>query len=179
MLSVCSRFWPVMYHARGIDLLNPSYTNWVEIRLQSCIKFCKRPGLGVQLTNCIICSGANRGVGFQLVSRFLKLDYSVYGTFRPQTREDSSVAEVSSLLSSKLWIISRLTHCFVIDLQLKSTGAKALELDYTDENSINQAAKDFGDQHLDILVNCAGISLFLSFSELMSNPLNRAVLSLG
>jgi NAD(P)-dependent dehydrogenase (short-subunit alcohol dehydrogenase family) len=41
-------------------------------------------------------------------------------------------------------------------VQLKALGAKVVELDFTDEQSINQAAKDFGDQPLDILINCAG-----------------------
>jgi nucleoside-diphosphate-sugar epimerase len=40
-------------------------------------------------------TGANRGIGFELTTRFLERGYIVYGTFRPQTREDPSVADAS------------------------------------------------------------------------------------
>jgi hypothetical protein len=40
--------------------------------------------------------GANRGVGFELVTRFLAIGYSVYGTYRADTREDGSVQQVDS-----------------------------------------------------------------------------------
>lgn len=57
----------------------------------------------------------------------------MYGTYRPQTRDDPSVTE------------------------LLAKGIKTFEVDTTDENSINQAAKDFGDRPLDVLVNVAGV----------------------
>jgi hypothetical protein len=38
-------------------------------------------------------AGANRGIGFQLATRFLEGGYAVYGTFRPQTRADPSVVD--------------------------------------------------------------------------------------
>lgn len=37
--------------------------------------------------------GANRGIGYQLATRFLGNGYTVYGTVRPETRADPSVAE--------------------------------------------------------------------------------------
>ncbi|KAE9986563.1 hypothetical protein EG327_004235, partial [Venturia inaequalis] len=77
--------------------------------------------------------GANRGIGNQLATRFLKGNYTVHGTVRPETRQDPSV------------------H------QLGAKGAKILELDLLDEKSIVQAAEDFGHaQPLDILINVAG-----------------------
>jgi NAD(P)-dependent dehydrogenase (short-subunit alcohol dehydrogenase family) len=36
-----------------------------------------------------------------------------------------------------------------------------LEVDLTDEDSIIKAAKQFGDEKLDILINCAGKNLYL------------------
>lgn len=40
--------------------------------------------------------------------------------------------------------------------QLKQTGAKILEVDYLDEDTIQQAALAYGDKRLDILVNVGG-----------------------
>jgi NAD(P)-dependent dehydrogenase (short-subunit alcohol dehydrogenase family) len=42
-------------------------------------------------------TGANRGVGFELVARFLAMGYSVYGTYRPDTRDDRSIQQVESM----------------------------------------------------------------------------------
>ncbi|KAK3325072.1 hypothetical protein B0H66DRAFT_547347 [Apodospora peruviana] len=77
--------------------------------------------------------GANRGIGFQLATRHLAKGYAVYGTYRPETRDDSSVAE------------------------MKEAGIKTLELDFTDEDSIKAAAKEYGDGPLDVLINCGGL----------------------
>lgn len=41
--------------------------------------------------------------------------------------------------------------------QLLSKGIKSFEIDVTDEQSFDRAAKDFGDQTLDVLVNVAAI----------------------
>ncbi|TLD24546.1 NAD(P)-binding protein [Venturia nashicola] len=81
----------------------------------------------------VLVVGANRGIGNQLATRFLNGNYVVYGTVRPETRTDPSV------------------H------QLSAKGGKILELDLLDETSVNQAAKDFGHQPLDILINVAGL----------------------
>ncbi|KAH7406366.1 hypothetical protein DE146DRAFT_389384 [Phaeosphaeria sp. MPI-PUGE-AT-0046c] len=77
--------------------------------------------------------GANRGVGFELATRFLAMGYSVHGTYRPETHDDRSVQ------------------------QLKETGVKTFELDYLDGNSIKVAAEEFGDVPLDVLINCAAL----------------------
>ncbi|KAK0701369.1 hypothetical protein B0T21DRAFT_417206 [Apiosordaria backusii] len=84
-------------------------------------------------TETVLVIGANRGIGFELATRFLKRGYKVFGTYRPQTKEDVSVAE------------------------LKSTGVQTIELDYGDEASIIDAAKTLDGAKLDILINCGAI----------------------
>ncbi|KAI1098419.1 NAD(P)-binding protein [Jackrogersella minutella] len=83
--------------------------------------------------------GPNRGIGFQLASRLQVLGHTVYGTCRPQTRDDPSVAEV------------RLHFAGL------RKGIKTFEVDATNESSINRAAEDFGDGPLDVLVNVAEV----------------------
>ncbi|KAK0712712.1 hypothetical protein B0T26DRAFT_741712 [Lasiosphaeria miniovina] len=81
----------------------------------------------------VLIVGANRGIGFELATRFVKKGYNVWGTYRPQTRGDSSVSD------------------------LKGSGVHTIELDFTDEASINAAAQEYGNRPLGILVNCAGV----------------------
>jgi short-subunit dehydrogenase len=50
-----------------------------------------------------------------------------------------------------------LRACLLIDLQLKQTSAEILEIDFTDEVSIETAAKKYGDNPLDCLINCGGV----------------------
>lgn len=57
----------------------------------------------------------------------------MFGTYRPQTRDDPSVRGL-------------LRKCI-----------KTLELDFIDEDSIIKASQEFGDQRLDVLINCAGV----------------------
>jgi hypothetical protein len=40
--------------------------------------------------------------------------------------------------------------------QLEATGARILEIDFLDEPSIFEAAKQYGSGPLDILINCGG-----------------------
>lgn len=40
--------------------------------------------------------------------------------------------------------------------QLGATGARILEIDFLDESSILEAAKQYGSGPLDILINCGG-----------------------
>jgi short-subunit dehydrogenase len=42
---------------------------------------------------------------------------------------------------------------------LSATGATLLEIDFTDEKSIIDASKDYGEGPLDVLVNCGGDGL--------------------
>jgi short-subunit dehydrogenase len=46
-----------------------------------------------------------------------------------------------------------ITQC---ESKLKEVGVKTFELDYTDEDSIKAAARNFGDIPLDVLINCGG-----------------------
>lgn len=39
-------------------------------------------------------TGANRGIGFELATRLLDKGHKVYGSYRPQSRKDSSTVEV-------------------------------------------------------------------------------------
>ncbi|KAK3935297.1 NAD(P)-binding protein [Diplogelasinospora grovesii] len=96
-------------------------------------------------TQNVLVIGANRGIGLELATRFQEKGYTVFGSYRPQTREDTSI------------------------LQLKTRGVNTIELDYTDENSIN-AAKGFGDRPLSILVNCAGDLAGVSCSFVSPSP---------
>ena len=81
----------------------------------------------------VLIIGANRGIGLELAKRLLAHGHTVYGTYRPQSRQDPSVP------------------------QLQATGARTLEVDFVSEDSIMNAARHFDTQKLDILINCAGI----------------------
>ncbi|KAK7419775.1 hypothetical protein QQX98_003147 [Neonectria punicea] len=81
------------------------------------------------MSTTILIVGANRGLGLQFALQYLKKGFDVYGTYRKE-----SVDEAKELLES---------------------GAKTFTLDLTDEASIQDASKSFGDQPLDILINCA------------------------
>lgn len=50
-------------------------------------------------------------------------------------------------------------------VQLEATGATILKIDYLDESSISDAAKEFGSGKLDVLVNCAGLQLALRWYD--------------
>ncbi|KAK0625969.1 hypothetical protein B0T14DRAFT_412511, partial [Immersiella caudata] len=72
---------------------------------------------------------ANRGIGRELANHFQARDYDVNGTYRPQTRDDTSVVE------------------------LKKQRVHTFEVDLTDEQSTNAAAVAYGERPLDVLVN--------------------------
>ncbi|KAK4174696.1 hypothetical protein QBC36DRAFT_356649 [Triangularia setosa] len=91
-------------HVRLLELLTINHIDFIERRQQS--------------------------IGIELATRFLKKGYKVFGTYRPQTKEDGSVAE----------------H--------ERTGARTIELDYADEASMNTAANHLDGEKLDILINC-------------------------
>lgn len=84
----------------------------------------------------ILIVGANRGIGLQWVKSYITNGCTVTGTIRPEGREDPSVED------------------------LRQTGAKILELDYTKEDTIEQAVEDYGDGPLDVLVNCGGVHVY-------------------
>lgn len=62
-------------------------------------------------------------------------------------------------------------------VQLRETGTKIFELDYTDDSTIAHAAEKYGDQPLDCLVNCGGLHTDankLVSSEVANIPLCRS-----
>ncbi|KAH8591408.1 short chain dehydrogenase [Bisporella sp. PMI_857] len=83
----------------------------------------------------VLIIGANRGIGLHFVKIFTERNWNVFGTVRPQTREDLSFKD------------------------LVTTGATILDIDFTDETSISKAASTYGDKALDVLVNCAGVDV--------------------
>ena len=61
------------------------------------------------------------------------------------------------ILLSKMYVRSYKYPCTTADIwKLKATGAKVLEVDYVNENTIAKAAKEYGTAVLDCLINCAG-----------------------
>ncbi|OCL04032.1 NAD(P)-binding protein [Glonium stellatum] len=84
-------------------------------------------------STAILVIGANRGIGFELATRLHRQGYTVFGTHRPQTRDDPSVKD------------------------LVREGINTFELDLTDEDSIVRASQNFGERKLDVLINCAGV----------------------
>ncbi|KAI1131860.1 hypothetical protein F5Y10DRAFT_36334 [Nemania abortiva] len=80
--------------------------------------------------------GANRGVGLALVNALVESGCRVWGSVRPQTMNDASVGD------------------------LRDAGAKIIQIDYTDEETIIQAAKvlEKSEGHLNFLINCGGVN---------------------
>jgi NAD(P)-dependent dehydrogenase (short-subunit alcohol dehydrogenase family) len=83
----------------------------------------------------ILIVGANRGIGLCLMKAFAEKKWTLFGSVRPQTLKDKDPS--------------------VKDLE--ATGAKILEIDFLDEPSIFEAAKQYGSGPLDILINCGGV----------------------
>ncbi|PKK44311.1 hypothetical protein CI102_10894 [Trichoderma harzianum] len=80
----------------------------------------------------VLITGVNRGIGLSLCKAFIARNYNVFGSVRPESRDDPSVAE------------------------LRKTGASVIEFDVTDESTIAAAFDSWGDKPLDILINNAG-----------------------
>jgi len=77
----------------------------------------------------VLVVGANRGLGLHFVLQYLKKGFNVYGTYRKESADEAE--------------------------ELLDSGAKTFNLDLADETSIQEASKSFGDQPLDLLINCA------------------------
>ncbi|KAK4449685.1 hypothetical protein QBC34DRAFT_380143 [Podospora aff. communis PSN243] len=79
--------------------------------------------------------GANRGIGLNLARALAAQSWNVVGSVRPQTKaaNDSSIQDIEAVAST------------------------VLEIDVTDEKTIVDAAKRFGDGPLDMLINIAGL----------------------
>ncbi|QYS95670.1 hypothetical protein H0G86_002944 [Trichoderma simmonsii] len=80
----------------------------------------------------VLITGANGGIGLSLCKEFIARNYNVFGSVRPESRDDPSVTE------------------------LRKTGATVIEFDVTDESTIAAAFAAWGDKPLDILINNAG-----------------------
>ncbi len=78
----------------------------------------------------VLITGANRGIGLALAQEFTAAGFQVIGTARKPTRADA----------------------------LKATGARVLQLDVTQSDSVSAMAKALADVEIDILINNAGIS---------------------
>lgn len=76
----------------------------------------------------VLVTGANRGLGLELVKQFLKDGYTVYGTARSPERAT----------------------------ELRETGAEVLQLDVTSKESIDAMVKTLDGAPIDILINNAG-----------------------
>jgi NAD(P)-dependent dehydrogenase (short-subunit alcohol dehydrogenase family) len=80
-------------------------------------------------TGTVLITGANRGIGLELARQYSAAGWQVIGTAR---RPDSADA-------------------------LRATDAEVLQLDVTDQDSVDQLARDLADRPIDILINNAGI----------------------
>lgn len=85
-------------------------------------------GQEVASKGSVLITGANRGLGLELVKQFLKDKYTVYGTARKPEQAT----------------------------ELKETGAVVVQLDVTSEESLKAMAETLKGKPLDILINNAG-----------------------
>lgn len=83
-----------------------------------------------ETTMTVLVTGANRGIGLELVRQLRAQGHQVIGTAR-------NPAEAS---------------------ELKETGAMLVSLDVTDSNSVRAMAEELKGQKIDLLINNAGIS---------------------
>lgn len=84
------------------------------------------------MSTTVLIVGANRGFGLHFALQYLKKGFNVYGTYGKESADEAK--------------------------ELLESGAKTFKLDLVDETSIQDASKSFGDQPLDILINCAAAS---------------------
>lgn len=77
----------------------------------------------------VLITGANRGLGLEFARQYAAAGWHVIGTARrPDTASD-----------------------------LKAIDARVMQLDVTDQESVERLARDLGDQSIDLLINNAGI----------------------
>lgn len=77
----------------------------------------------------VLVTGANRGIGLELARQFSAAGWRVIGTARRPDAAD----------------------------ELAATGAEVVQLDVTDQDSVDRLARDLAGEPLDILINNAGI----------------------
>lgn len=88
------------------------------------------PGVAVAESPTALVTGANRGIGLEFVKQLTAQGYEVIGTARKPEKA----------------------------VELKKTGARVLQLDVTDGESIAAMAEALEGQPIDLLINNAGIS---------------------
>ena len=77
----------------------------------------------------VLITGANRGIGLELARQYTAAGWQVVGTARkPEQAEE-----------------------------LRALDARVLQLDVTDQQSVDRMAQELGDQSVDLLINNAGI----------------------
>jgi NAD(P)-dependent dehydrogenase (short-subunit alcohol dehydrogenase family) len=95
----------------------------------------------------VLITGANRGIGLELARQYSAAGWRVIGTARrPDAAED-----------------------------LRSTGAEVMQLDVTDQDSVDQLAKELIDRPVDLLINNAGIQpLMWTLADIDFDEFERA-----
>jgi NAD(P)-dependent dehydrogenase (short-subunit alcohol dehydrogenase family) len=90
-------------------------------------------------TRTLLITGANRGIGLELARQYAEAGWQVIGTARTPDAATS----------------------------LAAAGAKIMQLDVTDQTSVERLAKELADQPIDVLINNAGTQpLFWSLAEI-------------
>lgn len=77
----------------------------------------------------VLITGANRGIGLELAQQYSTAGWQVIGTARRPDAAD----------------------------ELRGLGVGVMELDVTDQGSVNRLAQNLGDRPIDVLINNAGI----------------------
>jgi NAD(P)-dependent dehydrogenase (short-subunit alcohol dehydrogenase family) len=104
------------------------------------------PGTSKQRT--VLITGANRGIGLELARQYSADGWRVIGT----ARQPDAAAE------------------------LHATGADVLQLDVTDQASVDQLAQGLVDQPIDVLINNAGIQpLMWTLAEIDIDEIERTL----
>jgi len=84
---------------------------------------------GQSTTKTVLITGANRGLGLEFARQYAAAGWHVIGTARrPDVASD-----------------------------LKALDVRVMQLDVTDQESVDRLARDLGDQPIDLLINNAGI----------------------
>jgi NAD(P)-dependent dehydrogenase (short-subunit alcohol dehydrogenase family) len=99
-------------------------------------------------TGTVLITGANRGLGLELARQYTADGWQVIGTARrPDTADD-----------------------------LRDLDVTVMQLDVTDQASVEQLAEDLDGQSIDVLINNAGIlSMVHSITEIDFEELNRVL----
>jgi NAD(P)-dependent dehydrogenase (short-subunit alcohol dehydrogenase family) len=96
----------------------------------------------------VLITGANRGIGLELARQYSADGWQVIGTAR---RPDAAI-------------------------ELRDLGAQVVQLDVTDQESVERLAEELGDASIDMLINNAGIlPMARTISDVNFDDFNRAI----